>query len=275
MDTGCFTDEENIMLVKQYAKRKAFTLIELLVVIAIISILAAILFPVFARARENARRTRCATQLKQLSLAMMQYTQDYDGVFLRAPRLSGGAGPWASIIQPYLKSSQILRCPSRWRPVSVSFTYAPYTDYAYNAWYGFGTSDGRRPAGMAAAGYITEPMLTKPALSVVFSETFYQDARAMTGGAGDYANTPYNVSDSYCITANRCTAGLAVFQTPMGLDHLEGVNYAFADGHVKWYRSARVPNSRTGGEMDQSTAVYNIVTPGSTSGDNPTFNPAP
>jgi len=62
-------------------KRKAFTLIELLVVIAIISILAAILFPVFARARENARRANCMSNLKQLALGMMMYTQDYDEKF--------------------------------------------------------------------------------------------------------------------------------------------------------------------------------------------------
>lgn len=68
--------------------RKAFTLIELLVVIAIIAILASILFPVFARARENARRTSCVSNLKQLGLGMMQYTQDYDE---RYPR-----GYWGS-----------------------------------------------------------------------------------------------------------------------------------------------------------------------------------
>ncbi len=66
---------------KNQSRFSAFTLIELLVVIAIIAILAAILFPVFARARENARRSSCSSNLKQLGLALAQYTQDYDGSY--------------------------------------------------------------------------------------------------------------------------------------------------------------------------------------------------
>jgi prepilin-type N-terminal cleavage/methylation domain-containing protein/prepilin-type processing-associated H-X9-DG protein len=86
-----------------------FTLIELLVVIAIIAILAAILFPVFARARENARRTSCASNLKQLGLGIMQYTQDYDE---KLPNDWDGAHSYKQHIQPYLKSAQIWVCPS-------------------------------------------------------------------------------------------------------------------------------------------------------------------
>lgn len=115
---------------------KGFTLIELLVVIAIIAILAAILFPVFARARENARRASCASNLKQIGLASMQYSQDYDEK-LYAHRYNSGAnsnpllqsngGPvpnaditapatdrtfWISLLQPYAKSLQVFQCPS-------------------------------------------------------------------------------------------------------------------------------------------------------------------
>ena len=95
--------------------KTAFTLIELLVVIAIIAILAAILFPVFARARENARRSSCQSNLKQIGLGVLQYVQDYDE---RYPTGNAGTAAfgnrrgWAGNIYPYVKSKQIFVCPS-------------------------------------------------------------------------------------------------------------------------------------------------------------------
>ena len=97
--------------------KKAFTLIELLVVIAIIAILAAILFPVFARARENARRASCLSNMKQIGLGVMQYTQDYDELFPNRTRIYATTPSttyinWAENIQPYVKSYQLFKCPS-------------------------------------------------------------------------------------------------------------------------------------------------------------------
>ncbi|HEX8463124.1 MAG TPA: DUF1559 domain-containing protein, partial [Abditibacterium sp.] len=98
--------------------RRAFTLIELLVVIAIIAILASILFPVFGRARENARRSSCMSNMKQMGLGVIQYTQDYDEKFPQAywyPDNSGSGGGyahWSGTIQPYIKSEQLFVCPS-------------------------------------------------------------------------------------------------------------------------------------------------------------------
>lgn len=101
------------------AHRSGFTLIELLVVIAIIAILAAILFPVFAQAREKARQTSCLSNMKQIGIALMMYTQDYDETF--CPPLSGipdstdplnKCNTWDRLAQPYMKNVGVLACPS-------------------------------------------------------------------------------------------------------------------------------------------------------------------
>src|SRR5437773_834060 len=105
-----------------FKRHKGFTLIELLVVIAIIAILAAILFPVFAQAREKARQTSCLSNMKQLSTALIMYVQDYDETLPKNEVIdqnNWGAWPanhylWSSAwcIQPYIKNRQIFQCPS-------------------------------------------------------------------------------------------------------------------------------------------------------------------
>ena len=98
---------------RRSSRTTAFTLIELLVVIAIIAILAAILFPVFAQAREKARQASCLSNQKQLGLAFMQYMQDYDGTF-PVGTAGPGNGPvgWAGQIYPYFKSVDVFKCVS-------------------------------------------------------------------------------------------------------------------------------------------------------------------
>ena len=113
------------------SKRKiGFTLIELLVVVAIIALLAAILFPAFAKAREAARRASCSSNLKQIALGIAQYNQEYDGHYVRATSYNGLAlFGWRLALAPYLKSDQIFRCPSS----PHEFTVAGRTDYFINA----------------------------------------------------------------------------------------------------------------------------------------------
>lgn len=248
-------------------KKNAFTLIELLVVIAIIAILASILFPAFARARENARRTSCASNMKQITLGMMQYTQDYDEFFPRPQLCYGGPGDWATTLIPYIKNSQVFVCPSQYNaPGAISQCGSIESTYAYNVWYGFGTNRSIPPT--VPGGSIGHATLTQPSLSVIVAENFKWDGENWIGSAGDWRPANHNGSgnDPRCGSPNQCTSGLAEFQNPMAQLHLGGVNYAFADGHVKWYKSAN---------EYQSASVWNVVTPGSVSGNAPTFNPVP
>src|SRR5271163_926070 len=102
--------------------RRAFTLIELLVVIAIIAILAAILFPVFAQAREKARTISCLSNIKQVNLAFQMYTQDYDEFMVlgnTSYNNSANAAWWPLLLQPYIKTWDIYRCPDMGDPQAI------------------------------------------------------------------------------------------------------------------------------------------------------------
>ena len=128
----------------QRFRKVGFTLIELLIVITIIALLAAILFPVFSRARESARRSACSSNFRQISLAFMQYTQDYDE---RLPLFSlsglgnagfqgygGGNGArWADSIFPYVKSTQVFDCPSGTKKTNIypGGQFFDITTYSY------------------------------------------------------------------------------------------------------------------------------------------------
>ncbi len=107
------------------AQRAGFTLIELLIVIAIIALLAAILFPVFARARERERKSSCASNLKQIGTGLIQYAQDFDG-FMPPSELdlngstSGGLRSWPSLMFPYIQNEQVFVCPSGERKASLA-----------------------------------------------------------------------------------------------------------------------------------------------------------
>lgn len=243
---------------------RGFTLIELLVVFAIISILAAILFPVFTRARENARRASCQSNLKQIGLSIFQYTQDYDEKFPLYNYNTDMRG-WVERIQPYIKSLQILQCPSETTNGSSSFPSGVITDYGYNLWTGYDDST----ANNITAKFLNIAAYTNPSLTVmVMDHTTNNGSRWVTGvvSGGSYSN---------CAGITPCSPGLAQFTTVTGdtasvRRHLDGQNFVFADGHVKWYKAAT---------DTQSAAVYNVGTFATgtaiVSGNNPTFNPAP
>jgi len=233
--------------------KQGFTLIELLVVIAIIAILAAILFPVFARARENARRASCQSNLKQISLGIKQYTQDYDEKFPLYFSDAATAG-WASQLQPYVKSIQILQCPSE--PNSTNdgnVNSLGYTDYAYNSGLGRDYTD----AGNSRSA--SEATLLNSSLTVLLIDFHSRPSYSNFAGCGIFWRGH----------SGGCPAGLADFYYSPSYDtkpaqrHLDGHNVAFCDGHVKWYK---------GSDGTTSASVYSATTPFTTSGNNPTFN---
>lgn len=140
--------------------RRGFTLIELLVVIAIIAILAAILFPVFAKAREKARQASCLSNIKQLDLALLSYSQDYDESF-HPHRDSLSTYGWADILNPYCKNSQIFKCPSRsdaGTRVGAATNIATY--YGWN-WNYLGS----------VAGGVSLGQVTKPAETITYCDS--------------------------------------------------------------------------------------------------------
>jgi prepilin-type N-terminal cleavage/methylation domain-containing protein/prepilin-type processing-associated H-X9-DG protein len=225
-------------------RKRGFTLIELLVTIAIISILAGILFPVFARARENARRASCMSNMHQLSLATMQYISDNDDMLIAA-HMSGGytVNTWEPM-QPYLKSDQVIFCPSMPR---TSKTLGG----AHSSGYGLSTNIiGQIAYGKSAAIHLQEdePQLSnpnyyhstirlgdipQPSLTCLFGETGANEhAGSSTARISDYVNNGY----ADVLFDSTGTQGAASYNVLYQDRHLGGSNYAYMDGHVKWLK---------------------------------------
>ena len=194
-------------------KRSAFTLIELLVVIAIIAILAAILFPVFARARENARRSSCMSNLKQIGLGMVQYTQDYDEKFVTQNLVTGTPANYlffGNQLQPYLKSTQIFVCPS-----------ASGSEYSLLA-PGGNASDAQDHTWTAPAG----SGIPLSPMKGTYGLSFTVDGSALATISAP-SRTPMFM-DAKDVSA---TGGPEVLNARR---HFNGVNYCYVDGHVKF-----------------------------------------
>ena len=233
-------------------KMSGFTLIELLVVIAIIAILAAILFPVFAKAREKARQISCASNEKQMGLAFLQYVQDSDETYPCGQYQASGAGGnngegWAGQLYPYIKAKGVLTCPDdpNTPPVgSIAISYAMNVHLDEKSDQDPGAYSFYNP------GVVTLASLNAPASTVCLFEVSgaYETGTNGVPTLPDYHSPvgfgwPYSApfgANSYA-TGNM-SAPFTTASSTVKPYHTEGSNWLACDGHVKWLRGTQVSN---------------------------------
>ena len=263
---------------------RGFTLIELLVVIAIIAILAAILFPVFSRARENARKTACLSNGKQIGTALMMYLQDWDETFpfWVVPcrpggfQQSGGLFPTEQL-QPYMKNWDVWRCPSAGAGQGMAFSLC----YP-GVW-------GKRPennkiCSLGFNAYLMTTMwgcnsrqhaiklseLKEPAADPViadcnmvlwhnFATCGFETGRTVgVSRQVAFANYPDCWNGGGCITSkyNLCDPAILNQAIDKFTRHTGGSILIFADGHAKWYRADKIKDKAGGGPINLCPPHY-------------------
>jgi prepilin-type N-terminal cleavage/methylation domain-containing protein/prepilin-type processing-associated H-X9-DG protein len=216
--------------------RRGFTLIELLVVIAIIAILAAILFPVFARAREKARQASCLSNIKELTLGLLMYVGDFDEKFpmCRYPDNTYFPSPidgvsctfsWPQLAYPYLKNAQILECPSddRARPNYSNGSTTNMSRYSYGRNYGYFNGD----KSSLVAGNIRLAQVLEPAATILLGE-----ADNCNRCGPRTANWP---AGGGSVSVDELMGG---YLDPR---HNGGMDFSFFDGHAKWSKLGGTP----------------------------------
>ena len=232
-------------------KKSGFTLIELLVVIAIIAILAAILFPVFAKVREKARQTACLSNEKQIGLGFAQYTQDYDemmpcGIQQKLGNGNNSGIGWAGQVYPYIKSLAVFTCPddSTKPPANTNFKVVSYAMNQY-----FDVASGNNPF-VASLANFDSPANTVALVEVtnaIVNPNLSPDVSSPTAGGwpgwfaagvGVSPGVPQYATGNMGIPFGNLNG--TPFAKPAR--HTEGANYIAADFHAKWIRSALISN---------------------------------
>lgn len=245
--------------VKRFARR-GFTLIELLVVIAIISILASILFPVFARARENARRASCQSNLKQIGLGVAMYTQDYDNrlvtgflqdgtttIYTYPSGAASAIGAWYLALFPYVKNWEVYNCPSENSTLYYSSAKGRATafSYAYNYRYPIGSTaitTANRGVDLGYGGTVGGALLsaiedTAGTIMMVDGSSYLLQ---FNGTAANYATEETLGAQGACPTVTQYRPDC------LRARHLGTLNALFVDGHVKampWKKILGNPNN--------------------------------
>jgi prepilin-type N-terminal cleavage/methylation domain-containing protein/prepilin-type processing-associated H-X9-DG protein len=230
--------------------RTAFTLIELLVVIAIIGLLAAILFPVFARVRENGRRSYCQSNLKQIGLGIAQYVQDSDErmpfTLIGSKPAGANSGRWVHVLQPYFKSYELLKCPTH----SAGFGFvaaSPSNDNSSYTAFNWGYGDPSTGAGAGAWSHLAAGGASGvPAGSTFSNPSLAQIQNAsstlmMADGDGALSERRWaDINDPNGIvpSAVQIDPSGSQFRWLYGVleRHLETCNMLYVDGHVKAHK---------------------------------------
>ncbi len=247
--------------------KHGFTLIELLVVIAIIAILAAILFPVFASAREKARQTSCASNLKQLGLAFVQYNQDYDEFYPCNIGVGGYNGNgWAGSVFPYVKATGVFACPDDSTQPSSGDTIISYAEN-YNFFPGCNPPSGPQTNVAISSAKLNAPSVTVLVfevqnikddlgnLGINFNpnatyqasshEPFEYHSPSGTAGCDNSGSVrSFGNSGVYATGVVASATALKLIGSGTGV-HTSGANYLGADGHVKWLTGQQLSSGYT------------------------------
>ena len=272
------TYEGVMLLVRTHIRNRGFTLIELLVVIAIIAVLAAILFPVFATARERARMVGCLNNMKQLAIGVQMYAQDYDETFAFAANYDIPAATrpiWPALLQPYVKNEGIFRCPSASDDAySTGWAQRGYPSIGFSGQMAFGSAPFT-----PGQEYFPDPVpvsyVEEPARTPFFADT--PNADVTTGSLGDHRSYVFDP----CVSGSKVNVADLRLSTPLVADvdlvkrfgisnggtltpgqlkpvfarhYAKGDNSGratilHADGHAKTYSASQILNQEKGANL--------------------------